>query len=95
MNKKSIKLIVISIILIFVSFLIISTNYEDNKFLIIKNTNFKNGEGIDLSSPNFSFTFSPQSKIAKFKIFDNTYECSYSNLEKAKIIINNKGISYS
>jgi hypothetical protein len=90
MNKKSIKLIVISIILIFVSFLIISTNYEGNKFLIIKNTNFKNGEGIDLSSPNFSFTFSPQSKIAKFKIFDNTYECSYSNLEKAKIIINNK-----
>jgi hypothetical protein len=90
MNKKTIKLIVISIMLIFGSFAIVSTNFESNKYLVLKNTNFKKKEGINLSSPNFSFIFSPQSKIVNLRIYDNRYECSYSDLEKAKIIFNNK-----
>ena len=90
MYAKFTKVIIISTILILASLVIVLSNYEENEFLVIKNSNFKNEAGMNLSSPNFSLTYNPQDKNVNFRIYDDMYECSYIDLEKAKIIFSNK-----
>ena len=90
MYAKFTKVIIISTILILAPLVIFLSNYGDNDFLVIKNSNFKNEAGINLSSPNLSLTYNPQDKNANFRIYDDKYECSFVDIDKAKIIFNNK-----